>query len=77
MILTSIEKLANDIGFDIGASNDVVQADLLNGFAKGLHDSITQNNQREMQVCYIANKLNNKTAKVLKMIVEFIEIKED
>ena len=40
MILTSIEKLANSIGFDIGNSNNVVQSDLLNGLAQGLGSGI-------------------------------------
>ena len=40
MIKTSIEKIAKDIGFDIGLSDDMVQSDLLNGFCEGLKDSI-------------------------------------
>lgn len=31
MIKTSIEKLAEEIGFDIGMSDDVSQAKLING----------------------------------------------
>tara|TARA_R110000751_G_scaffold40865_1_gene96434 strand:- start:166 stop:399 length:234 start_codon:yes stop_codon:yes gene_type:complete len=75
MIKTSIEKLAKEIGFDIGCSDDVVQADLLNGFCKGIANSMQESN-RETQLCYIADKLDNKTNKVLKALVEFIELNE-
>lgn len=73
MIKTSIEKLAKEIGFDIGCSDDVVQADLLNGFCKGIANSMREQN-RETQLCYIADKLDNKTSEVLKALVEFIEL---
>ena len=75
MIKTSIEKLAKEIGFDIGCSDDVVQADLLNGFCKGISNSMQEAN-RETQLCYIADKLDNKTSEVLKALVEFIELNE-
>ena len=74
MIKTSIEKMAKDIGFDIGNSDDEVQANLLNGFCKGLHDSMNDS-KLQMQICYIADKLNPTTEKVLKEIVEFIKLK--
>lgn len=75
MIKTSIEKLAEEIGFDIGNSDDVTQAKLLNGFCKGLANSM---NERELrtQICYIIDKLDLKTSKILKEIVQFLELKE-
>jgi len=75
MILSSIEKIAENIGYDIGNSNDVVQSDLLNGFCKGLYHSMTQDHLRDMQCCYIADKLNPTTLKVLKSLVQFMETK--
>lgn len=75
MILSSIEKMASGIGYDIGCSSDVVQADLVNGFCKGLYNSIPQSSQRDIQYCYIAEKLDTKTLEVLKALVEFIELK--
>ena len=74
MIKTSIEKLAKEIGFDIGCSDDVIQADLLNGFCKGISNSMQESN-RETQLCYVADKLDNKTAEVLEALVEFIKLK--
>lgn len=74
MIKTSIEQLAESIGFDIGNSDDEVQANLLNGFCEGLHNSMNKHNL-EKQVCYIVDKLNPVTEKVLKEIVEFIKLK--
>lgn len=75
MIKTSIEKISEDIGYDIGNSDDVVQSNLLNGFCKGLANSM-RDSQLETQLCYIADKLDDKTAKILKSLVEFIELKE-
>lgn len=74
MIKTSIEKIAKDIGYDIGNSDDVVQSDLLNGFCEALANSM-QDRQLEMQLCYIAGKLKPKTEKVLEGLVEFIKLK--
>lgn len=75
MIRTSIEKLAEEIGFDIGCSDDAVQSDLLNGFCKGIANSMQPNN-RNMQLCYIADKLTPSANRVLEELVEFIKLKE-
>jgi len=75
MIKTSIEKLADSIGFDIANSDDETQANLLNGFCKGLANSM-QKNDLNTQLCYIADKLDAKTSEVLKELVEFIKLKE-
>jgi hypothetical protein len=40
MIKTSIEKLANGIGFDIANSDSQVQADLINGLCERLSNSM-------------------------------------
>ena len=76
MIKTSIEKLAEDIGYDIGLSDDIVQSDLLNGFCKGLHNSMRED-ARERQLCYLTEKLNPNSHEILKVIVEFIKLKEN
>jgi hypothetical protein len=75
MIKSSIEKLAGEIGFDIGNSDDTVQADLLNGLCKGLANSM-QPHQLETQLCYIVNRLDPKAMEVIKNICEFIKLKE-
>jgi len=74
MIKTSIEKLAKEIGFDIANSDDKVQSDLLNGFCEGLANSM-QPEKLNTQICYIADKLSNKTGDILKLILEYIELK--
>lgn len=76
MIKTSIEKLAEEIGFDIGNSDDITQAKLLNGFCKGLANSMDKNHL-QTQICYIADKLDLKTSKILTEIVQFLELKEN
>ena len=76
MIKTSIEKLAEGIGFDIGNSDDVTQANLLNGFCRGIHDSIPDNHKREIQICYLVEKLTIKSQKILHEIIDFINLKE-
>ena len=75
MIKSSIEKLAESIGYDIGTSDDVCQSDLLNGLCKGLENSIRDENHLETQLCYIAEKLSDKSERVLKALVEFIDLK--
>lgn len=69
MILTSIEKLSKDIGFDIGNSNDEVQADLLNGLCEAL--SLIKKEDRQMQLLYIYKRLDPKTIQILKDIIDF------
>ena len=76
MVKDIIEKMAEGIGFDIGTSDDVTQAKLLNGFCKGLINSM-DDNKREMQICYFVDKLDAKSRKVIKEIVGFIELSEN
>ena len=75
MVRTSIEKLANDIGFDIGNSDDIVQSDLLNGFCRALSNSM-QKDKRNMQICYIVDKLENESFEIILEIAEFINLKK-
>lgn len=76
MFKTSIEKLAESIGFNIGNSDDCVQSDLINGFSKGLCNSMDKH-QLEKQICYIVDKLDHNNVKVIKEMYEFIELKEE
>ncbi len=75
MIKTSIEELADPIGFDIGNSDNVVQANLLNGFCRGLQSSVPDKYRRETQLSYIVEKLDDKAMSVLSEIVEFIKLR--
>ena len=75
MIKTSIEKLSEEIGFDIGNSDDVTQANLLNGFCRGLANSMNDR-KLEMQLAYIVDKLKPETHKVMKALIDFISLKE-
>ena len=75
MIKSSIELLAESIGFDIANSDDETQANLLNGLCKGIRNSMDKQ-KREMQLCYITNRLSNESCEILKELVEFIKLKE-
>ena len=75
MIKSSVEKLADTIGFEIGTSDDVTQAKLINGLCKGLANSIPQKHDLDMQLCYITDKLDEKSERVLVELVEFIKLK--
>jgi hypothetical protein len=75
MIRTSIEKLSEEIGFDIGNSDDVTQANLLNGFCQALKHSMNKSHL-ETQAVYIAKNLKPEARYVLKLISEFIDITE-
>ena len=72
MIKSSVEKMAESIGFDIGASDDVTQGNLLNGFCRGLSNSIADYNKLELQICYIVDKLDSKSCEVIKELAESI-----
>ena len=73
MVKTSIEKLAGEIGWDIGNSDDITQANLLNGFCKALSNSMDKRN-REGQICYIVNKLDRNAMEVIEEFMGFIEL---
>jgi len=76
MINTSIEKMASDIGFDIGMSDDITQANLLNGFCKGI-GKIQSNRDREMQICYIEERLTNESRNIITEIYKFVELRKE
>jgi hypothetical protein len=76
MIKSSIEKFAESIGFEIGTSDDVTQATLINSFCKGITNSMDAHRQ-ETQICYIVDKLDEKSEKVLIAMVEFIRLKRE
>ena len=76
MIKSSIEKLAEEIGYDIGMSDDQTQSKLLNGLCASLSNSM-QKQQLDMQLCYIAKNLHPKTEQLLIDLVEFIKLKKN
>ena len=75
MIKSSIEKLSDVIGFEIGTSDDVIQSNLLNGFCKGISNSIMNESNLTLQLCYIADKLNKKSEDVILELAECIKAK--
>lgn len=73
MIKTSIEVLAEPIGFDIANSDDIVQSNLLNGFGRGFQ---TYNEQQlGLQLSYVVNKLKPEAEKIILELAEFIKLK--
>ena len=72
-VKTSVEKLAEDIGFDISNSDDITQSNLLNGLGKGF--KYLSDQQFQMQLCYIVEKLNPDTDKFIVELAKFIELK--
>ena len=76
MIRSSIEIIAEAIGYDIGLSDDVVQSDLLNGFSRALVTSM-QSNHLDTQLCYITNKLTPASIKIIEGLYEFIQLAKE
>jgi hypothetical protein len=74
MIKSSVEKLADVIGFEIGMSDDVTQSNLIKGFCNGLANSM-DDNKLGTQICYIVDKLDQKSFKVITEMAKFIELK--
>jgi len=73
MIKTSIEKMAKLIGFDIGCSNNEVQADLLNGFFDAMKKTIPKEYDRSLQICYIFEHLSETSKKMIKQFSKCLE----
>jgi len=76
MIKSTVEKMADPIGFEIGASDDVTQATLLNGFCRGLSNSMTNDHNTELQICYIVEKLDLNAEEGLLSIAELVKEKQ-
>lgn len=73
MIKTSIEQMAEPIGFDIANSDDQVQGNLINGLARGFK---TYNEHAyNLQLSYLAEKLNKDSEKLILEIAEFVKFK--
>lgn len=77
MIKTSIEKLSREIGFDIGNSDDVSQANLLNVFFEALDDSLPDKRDLDTRLCYIVDKSSDKSFNVMLNLIKYIEFKRD
>ena len=74
MIKSSVEQLAESIGFDIGNSDDEVQANLLNGLCKGWENSMSQPNM-EKQLCYVTSRLSPQAIRVLQTLQVLLNLK--
>ena len=74
MTTKSIEKMAHDIGFDIGQSNDIAQADLLNGLGEGL--SYLSKLDYATQLVYVTRELTKSALRMIGELHEFAELKE-
>ena len=75
MIESTVEKMANPIGFEVGTSNDTTQAALLNGFCDGMARSM-QVRELDTQICAVVDSLNGNSFKVIKELACYIELAE-
>jgi hypothetical protein len=73
MIKSSIELIAENIGFDIAHSDDHTQANLLNGLGRGF--KLYRQQDFQMQLSYISGKLSVDAEKVILELAEFIKLK--
>ena len=74
MIKSSIEKIAEDIGFDIGHSDNETQAKLLNGLCKALNQiqfSRGSKSDLDMQLAYIEGELEQNSRQIIIALAEF------
>ena len=74
MIKSSIELIAENIGFDIANSDDQTQANLLNGLGRGFKTYNESN--LNMQLCYVSQKLKPETEQFLACLVDYINLKK-
>lgn len=73
MIKSSIELIAENIGFDIAHSDDHTQANLFNGLAKGF--KTYNNHELGTQLAYISDKLSKDAEKLIIELAEMIKCK--
>lgn len=73
MIKSSIEQMAEPIGFDIANSDDIVQSNLLNGLGRGF--KLFRKEDFNMQLSYITNKLTPEVDNFILELAEFIKLK--
>lgn len=72
MIKTSIELLAEPIGFDIANSDDQVQANLFNGLGRGF--KTYNESDYNIQICYFSQKLNKDAEQFVIDLAEYINL---
>ena len=68
-ITTAIDKMAEDIGFDIGMSSDKAQGDLLNGLGKAFK---TPNLDMTSQIVYMTQNLDSNGKWVIKELAKYL-----
>lgn len=73
MIKSSIELIAENIGFDISNSDDHTQANLLNGLGRGF--KLYRPQDFQMQMSYVSDKLNVDAEHLILELAEFIKLK--
>jgi len=67
--------LAEPIGFDISNSYDKIQADLFNGLGRGFNTYKEDN--LDMQLCYISQKLDKRAEDFILKLSEFIVLNRE
>lgn len=73
-IFTALERMADAVGFDYGNHNSKVQADLLNGFTRGLTAvPYSDNGGPDTQMCYIAEDMTPDARKAIIRLAQFCE----
>lgn len=74
MIKSTVEQMADPIGFEIGMSDDVIQASLINGFSRAFKNSM-QEHQMNNQICAVVQRLDETSMKVILEMAEFIKLR--
>jgi hypothetical protein len=67
-IMTAHEKMSYDIGYDIGHSDDITQANLLNGFCLPFKE---HNFSSNMQMAYISKNLTKDSKDIIIELAEY------
>jgi hypothetical protein len=74
-VLSTVEKCADGIGFEIGNSDDHKQAELLNGFARGFCNSMSGFEQ-STQLCSLVDLLTPKAMYFIEELHGFVEYRK-
>lgn len=72
MIRSASEQMASAIGEELGAADDHIQADLLNGFFGSFYHSMLHASDRDTQIASVVAKLDQPTRRMMERFADFI-----
>ena len=71
-VRSAAAQFAGAIGEEIGAADDHIQADLLNGFFGMFYRSMTNDGDRDTQIAFVVAKLDRTSRCLIERFADFV-----